>query len=117
MVDTLVFLPIDVVWWASENITFVSSCKDENAFCVSKEDLNGKGIIVLCESLKQVSILQQVCVIAHEIAHHMLMHDSRNLTEEKYNQLDREANKLALKWMESKFGVEAVKKLRDELVK
>ena len=48
----------------------------------------------------------------------MLMHDGRNLTEEKYNQLlAREANKLALKWMESKFGVEAVKKLRDELVK
>jgi hypothetical protein len=117
LVDTLVLLPEDVVGWAFDNITFVSSCKDYQAFCVSKEDLKGKGVIVLCESLKRKSTLYQFYVIAHEIAHHKLKHEESNLTEKKSDKLEQEANDLALKWVEPIFGVEGVRKLKDVLIK
>ena len=96
-------LPKTVVEWASENLLFISSTEDTPAFCVSKEEWNQKrGLVFLCETLKDESREKRPFTVAHEIAHQKLGHRSpifSNLSREETENQERQADQLAEKWL------------------
>lgn len=102
---TISKLPKEIVEWATEKLLFISSTDDCWAFSLLKEEWRHKeGIIFLCECLKNDSEERQTFRIAHEIAHQKLKHKSpifNRLTEEEVWKQEKEATKLAEKWLQT----------------
>jgi Zn-dependent protease with chaperone function len=94
-------LPNDVVEWAADNTYFVSSI-EADAFYKSKKELTPwkRGIIVLCEGLKNKSLDEQTFTIAHEIAHAKLNHKTASAPiGHNLQKHEKEADRLARRWL------------------
>lgn len=99
-------IPQETSEWAAENLLFVSSTWTDYAFSLMKKDWAHKsGFVFLCENLKEEEKDTQLFSIAHEIAHHKLKHKNPifgRLTIEETRNQEREANKMAEKWIQER---------------
>jgi hypothetical protein len=100
----LAAMPKKVVDWAVTNIFFVSSTKKCWAYTLNPKDWSHvKGLVFLCETLKSQNSEKQTLHIVHEIAHVKLGHRSpilSNPSREEWTAQEREADKLAARWLE-----------------
>jgi hypothetical protein len=73
----------------------------ERAFYLSGEIINGRSLVLLPKTFLQLARGEQLRVILHEMAHHVLGHRSPRLesfTREQYDHQEREARRLVQKW-------------------
>ena len=97
-------LPKEIIEWATDKLFFISDTEECHAFYLSKKDWKHKrGFIFLSNNLKNENLGTQVFSIAHEIAHANLDHRSvmfnPNMTVDDMQRQEKEANRLARKWL------------------
>ncbi len=97
-------IPADVVEDLMDNCLMVMPLEAEKGTYLSKELLEGKGLIAFPEALLSWEYDEAEFTILHEVAHYVLNHQEPILTDmniEEYDAQEAEANALVKQWLES----------------
>jgi hypothetical protein len=113
----LSYLPKEIVDFVVDNYVLIGMDENElgSQYQFDHPYFLGKsGFILLSSELWRRKPIEKAMVIAHEVAHAVIhnkfVRDKRNIFEKRL-EMEEEANKLAIKWLEKRYSKERLQRI------
>jgi len=112
--NSLVLLPEEIIDFIVENYVFISRDEEE---CGSQWTFNSvhfkdkKGFILLATKIWKKKSIEIAFIIAHEVAHAFKKHKTGVIALKQGTKQEKEANRLAVKWLSKHYKKKSLMKL------